>query len=334
MKSILLSQNKDAIRRVYDNEQILHLKENASLVTDKIFNKNDILSGEYDFSDTEYIFSTWGMPAFSEEEIRTFFPCLKCVFYAAGSVQSFARNFLNCGIKVFSAWAANSIPVAEFTVAQILLANKGYFLLSRTNGIEKYAENKTKFASYIGNYDSNIGIIGAGMIGKKVIELLKPYKLNILVFDPFLPDEKAKELSVKKVSLEVLFSSCNVISNHLANNEKTKGILNYSLFKKMIPNSTFINTGRGAQVVEPELLKVLKSRSDITALLDVTWPEPPVEDSAFYSLDNCFITPHIAGSSGNEVHRMAKYMVDEFDAYIGGMDTKYSVDLKMLETMA
>ena len=75
----------------------------------------------------DYIFSTWGMPEFTEEEIKTLLPNLECVFYAAGSVQYFARSFLNCGVKVFSAWAANAVPVAEYTVSQIILANKGFF---------------------------------------------------------------------------------------------------------------------------------------------------------------------------------------------------------------
>ena len=83
------------------------------------------------FADVTELFSTWGMPVFSEEEIRRCFPRLECVFYAAGSVQSFARPFLNCGVKVISAWAANAIPVAEFTVAEIILANKGFYRQSR-----------------------------------------------------------------------------------------------------------------------------------------------------------------------------------------------------------
>ena len=67
------------------------------------------------------------MPALGKEQILAYFPSLKAVFYAAGSVQGFAREYLEAGVQVFSAWAANAVPVAEFTVAQILLAGKGYF---------------------------------------------------------------------------------------------------------------------------------------------------------------------------------------------------------------
>ena len=110
--------------------------------------------------------------------------------------------------------------------------------------------------------------------------------------------------------------------------------LDINAFEKMKPYSTFINTGRGAQVVENELIKTLKKRPDITAILDVTFPEPPAKDSEFFKLRNCILTPHIAGSSGEEVKRMAVYMLDEFNSFISGKPVKYEVTAKMLETMA
>jgi len=111
-------------------------------------------------------------------------------------------------------------------------------------------------------------------------------------------------------------------------------MINYEHFKRMKPNATFINTGRGAQVVEADLIRILTERPDVTAILDVTNPEPPVEGSEFYALDNCVLTPHIAGSSGDEVHRMSEYMVAEYEKLVAGQPCAYEVSLKMLETMA
>ena len=274
------------------------------------------------------------MPEFTENEIKTYLPSLRAVFYGAGTVQAFARPFLNSGVEVFSAWAANAVPVAEYTVAQIILANKGFFSSSRiakTGNRKAAAEN---FHAYPGNYTVKIGIIGAGMIGKLVINMLKSYRLEVLVFDPFLPDEKAAELKVKKASLETIFKECQVVSNHLANNEQTKGMLHGKLFESMLPFSTFINTGRGAQVVENDLIEVLKNRPDLTAVLDVTFPEPPTDDSELYTLPNCILTPHIAGSAGNEVRRMGEYMKEEYEKFIQNGLCKYEVTLEMLKTMA
>lgn len=177
MKSIFLCENKNTLKRVYSVETIERLK-NIAGIEQEVYTKGCILENPNRFQDTEYIFSTWGMPVFTQEEINTHFPNLKCVFYGAGSVQAFARPFLNCGIKVFSAWTANAIPVAEYTTAQIILGLKGFFTASRllqTSGIE---EARRRFPRYPDVYQETVGIIGAGVMGKMVIRQLKKLKLN------------------------------------------------------------------------------------------------------------------------------------------------------------
>ncbi len=328
-EGIFLCENAKDIIRVYNSEAVSRLP-----ISEHIYTKDEVLKSPELFKETKYIFSTWGMPKFTEEEIKSVFPSLEAIFYGAGTVQGFAREFLNCGVRIFSAWEANAVPVAEFTVAQILLANKGFFLSSQAFKNEGYPTARALYENYIGNFGSTIGIIGAGKIGRKVIELLSPYELDIIVFDPFLSDSDAESLGVKKVSLEELFERSNIVSNHLANNEQTKGILTGKLFNSMPKFSTFINTGRGAQVLENELCKVLYVREDITALLDVTDPEPPLENYPFYTLKNCFLTPHIAGSAGNETQRMGQYMVNAYNSFIKNEKISCEVTLKMLETMA
>ena len=318
MKIICLSEQPHRAHDVYGDEIC-------------VMSKADVLNAPADFADTEYIFSTWGMPNFTEREIAALFPSLKAIFYAAGSVQYFAKPFLNSGVKVFSAWAANAVPVAEYTVAQIVLANKGFFRTMRYTDRDRA---KATTAAYGGNYGVKIGILGAGMIGKLVIRMLKSYAMEILVFDPFLSDEAAAELGVTKGSLETVFRECHVVSNHLADNEQTKGMLDKPLFESMRPNAAFLNTGRGAQVVEDDLIAVLKARNDLVAILDVTDPEPPLAGSELYALDNCILTPHIAGSIGNEVKRMAQYMYEEHERFVNGEPCRWEVTLEMLKTMA
>ena len=131
MKSIILCEKQQHFEAVYPTDIIKKLQSMTDV--DGIrYSRADVLSHPSKFADTEIIFSTWGMPSFTEEEIRTYLPSLKCVFYAAGSVQGFARSFLNCGVRVFSAWRANAIPVAEYTVAQIILAGKDFFRPEQT----------------------------------------------------------------------------------------------------------------------------------------------------------------------------------------------------------
>ena len=335
MKSIILNEGRRFFD-VYPPETLACLVQEAGLDPTQ-YTKSQLLAEPSIGADAECIFTTWGMPTFTEDEIRQYLPKLKAVFYGAGSVQSFARPFLNCGVQVFSAWAANAVPVAEYAVAQIVLANTGYFQACALHSpsLENRSDARSHVALFDGNYDCCVGLIGAGMIGAMVAERLKAYQIKVLVFDPFLSDERAAELGVEKTSLERLFTECQTISNHLANNAQTVGMLNYDrCFSHMLPHATFINTGRGAQVVEADLIRALKEEPHRTAVLDVTMPEPPVADSAFYAMPNVFLTPHIAGSKGKEVHRMSLYMLEEFRRWTSGQPVRWNVTPKMLETMA
>jgi phosphoglycerate dehydrogenase-like enzyme len=230
-----------------------------------------------------------------------------------------------------SAWAANAVPVAEFTLGQILLANKGYF-----RNLREYTGD-TEFAPAFrgrGNYDCTVALLGAGQIGRAVIHLLKPFYLQVLVCDPYLSGGSAAELGVQKVELDEAFCRGDIVSNHLADLPATEGLLRASHFSAMPHNATFINTGRGRTASEVELAEVLSRRPDLTALLDVTDPEPCPHDSPLRALPNVYITSHIAGAIGNEVSRLADYVIEEFQAWRDGRPLRYSVTTEMLTSMA
>lgn len=332
MTAVILSFRPQNIPNVYSEALSDKMKKELTLLS-PVKSKDELITRKDEMQTVDVIFSTWGMPALTEEEIEAFFPRVKAVFYAAGTVQAFARPFLARGIPVFSAWAANAVPVAEVVASEILLADKGFFRREVRSRADWVSDAPAEV--YPGNYGAKIGIIGAGMIGKLVISLLKRHDLDILVFDPFLPDEKAAELGVTKTDLHTLFASCHVISNHLANNAQTKGMIDRSCFELMDEHAVFINTGRGAQVVERDLIEAMKNHPGRLALLDVTDPnEPPAEGSELYTVPNIRITPHIAGSIGYEVRRLADTMWDEYHLWINGQKTRYEVTAKMLETMA
>lgn len=336
MKPVAIFFSEQAENRMFDAfdpATISTLQETLDL-SQRVYLHNELEKEREVFSKTRFIFSTWGMPALTEEEIRTFFPSLEAVFYAAGSVQGFARSFLHCGVKVFSAWAANAVPVAEYTVSQIILANKGFYQATRRMKAGEYAKAQAYCAPFPGSYDTPVGILGAGMIGSMVLERLKEYRLSALVYDPFASDEKLARLGAKRASLEEIFSRCQVISNHVANLPTTQRMLRYEHFSRMLPNAVFLNTGRGAQVVEQDLIQALKDEPGRTAVLDVTFPEPPVDDNPLWNMENVFLTPHIAGSWGQEVARMGSYMAEEFARFLAGEPVRWEVTEKLLETMA
>lgn len=332
MKAVFCTNISSHIKNVYSENTVAEIKKYYELNETILCKKN--IKENIDISKSaEALFSTWGMEHFSKEDIKDYFPNLKYIFYAAGSVQEFAQDFLGSGIKVFSASAANAVPVAEYTFAQIVLSNKGMF-----GAVEK---NKHNFGAAnhfcnqnIGNYHPKIGIVGVGKIGTMVIELLKNIECEIYCYDPFLPDSRANELGIKKCTLQEIFKECDCISNHLANKDELTGIFNYELFSLMKPYAAFINTGRGRQVQEAGLIKAFSECKTRTALLDVTFPEPPHKFSKLRRMKNIILTPHIAGSSGKEVARMGDYMLSDSKKIVNGENPDYEVTLKMLKTMA
>lgn len=280
--------------------------------------------------DVEVLFSTWGMPLLTPEQLDRM-PKLQAMFYAAGAVFGFAEPLLERDIKVISAWHANAVPVAEFTLAQILLACKGYF-----QNIAATRDLKCNRGAPHGPgvFGETIALLGAGAIGTKLIELLRPFNLKIVVYDPFMSFEKATELGVEKVLLDEAFQRGFVVSNHLANKPETWGLITGELLASMREGATFINTGRGRTVDHEALASVLAERKDMVALLDVTWPEPLPPDSPLYALANVHLSAHIAGSLGDEVVRMADYMIEEFQRYLKGEPLRYEVTKENYARMA
>ena len=334
-KAVFLAEAPAAqIDRVYPadlKERIAHLVELHPVPVGRHNFREPAIAAV--LKDVDIAFSTWGMPAFTSEEIADALPNLRAVLSGAGSVQWCARPLLSRGIQVSSAWVANGVPVSQFTLAQILLANKGYYQ-SAARCKADYRDAGTYSGNFPGNYRTRIGLLGVGAIGTMVAELLKPFGFEVLVFDPYLSEEKAAALHVRRTSLEEIFATCQTISNHLANLPATVGILHAAHFNAMRPNATFINTGRGAQVVEADLAAALAAEPGRTAVLDVTWPEPITPDSPLHGLPNVFLTPHIAGSSGQEVVRMGEWMIGECERLLRGEALQYGVTERMLETMA
>ena len=285
--------------------------------------------GDENLAQTQVIFSTWGLPPLSAEQWAQL-PALRAVFYAAGSVQGFARPLLERDVVLVSAWAANAVPVAQWTLAQILLAGKGFH-----RNVREFTASRgqTRWRGR-GNFGAPVALLGAGQIGRRVIELLQPFELELLVFDPFLSAEAAAQIGASKVELDEAFARANVVSNHIANLPTTRGLLRGAHFAQMPPDATFINTGRGATVAQNEMIEVLQARPDLTALLDVTHPEPPAETSPLWKMPNVVLSSHIAGSIGDEVVRMADFALEEFVRWQRQEPLRYAVTPEMLEWMA
>ena len=172
MKKAVFIGSAGSVANVYSAEVMSALHDELTFETDHVIAKNELDKYIDTLSHADYVFSTWGMPHFTREEIKKYLPNVKALFYGAGSVQGFAREFLEEGVAVFSAWAANAVPVADYTFAEIMLASKGYFNRYHRASEGSAWQGRSR-GGYPGIYEIKVGILGAGMIGKMVIERLK-----------------------------------------------------------------------------------------------------------------------------------------------------------------
>lgn len=331
-KAAYLCNMEDIFPRVWAPPQRQRLAELCD-IRDTLITAETLADHADWLRETRVVFSTWGMPCLTPEQLDAL-PALEAVFYAAGSVKPFAEPLFDRKITVVSAWAANAVPVAEFTLAQIIFGLKlGWQHLRR------FAELRGPEAwdrlDVPGVYGTTVGLVSLGMIGRKLCQLLRHLNVRILAFDPFVRDETLRELGAERAAdLPDLFRRSDVVTIHTPWLKETEGLITGELLGLMKPNATFINTSRGALVREDELIAVLRERTDLTAVLDVTWPEPPAAGSPLYHLPNVVLTPHIAGSSGSEVRRMSDLMIEEFRLWTEGQPLRYAVTRELMARIA
>jgi phosphoglycerate dehydrogenase-like enzyme len=283
---------------------------------------------------TEILITGWGCPPVTPEVLATA-PNLKLIAHAAGTVKGFlSPEVFEAGIVVTHAADANATPVAEFTLAAILFANKQVF---RFRDIYRADRNRVRTSPLtcepIGNYRRTVGIIGASKIGRCVIELLKPFDLNVLLYDPFVDPQEAGALGVELLSLDELMACSDVVSLHAPALPATCGMIDRRRLALMRDGATFINTARGIIVNEAALIDELRT-GRITAIIDVTDPEVPEPASALYELSNVLLTPHIAGAIGTERTRLGDFIVAEIERYVAGRPLTAAITQTALERMA
>lgn len=283
--------------------------------------------------EVEIFFSGWGAPLLNQETLALM-PRLRAVFFAAGSLKSVADEaFWRKGLPICSAWAANAVPVAEYTFAQIILCLKQTYTAVRAYRASKERDEMRSHGP-MGAFDSVVGLISLGQIGQRVAEMLKVLEVKVVAYDPFIDSDRAKELNVELIGLEELFERSDVVSLHAPNLPETRNMITGDLLRKIRVGGSFINTARGAVVNEPEMIEVLSERPDLTAVLDVTFPEPPDPESPLFELPNVFLTPHIAGSQDRECARMGMFMAEECERFLAGEPLRWSVSEEQFARMA
>ncbi|MFI7412167.1 hydroxyacid dehydrogenase [Streptomyces sp. NPDC049627] len=281
---------------------------------------------------TEILVTGWGCPRL-DAALLDAAPELRAVLHSAGSVKSLATPELwRRGIAVSSAAGANAVPVAEYTLAMILLAGKD-LLAARDRLRTERAFAGWGLVPGIGNYGRRVGVIGASRIGRRVIELLRPFDLRVCLTDPYVDEAGADALGVRLLPLDDLLHTSDVVTIHAPETPRTRHLIGRRELALMRDGAVLINTARGALLDHDALIAELRT-GRISAILDVTDPEPLPADSPLYDLPNAFITPHLAGAQGNEAARLGLAVTEEAERLGAGQPLAHGIVQSELERMA
>jgi phosphoglycerate dehydrogenase-like enzyme len=275
-------------------------------------------------AEAEILLTSWGAPRLGSTALARL-PKLRYVAHAAGTVKDLVTDHVwERDIRVSSAAGANALPVAEYTVAAVLFSGKQVFRLQQHYRQRRDWQRWSDVAPGLGNHGKTIGIVGASRIGRRVLELLRPFDFRLLVADPTISDADAAALGARLVELDDLARSADIVSLHAPSLPGTHHLFDARRLALLRDGAVLINTARGALVDHAALTAELVS-GRIDAVLDVTDPEVLPGDSPLYELPNVFLTPHIAGSQGTETQRMTDLAVAEIERYVTGSPLQHEV---------
>lgn len=276
----------------------------------------------------DILITGWGAPCIDGAALDAM-RRLRAIIHAGGTVKEHvAPDAWQRGILVTTAADVNAYPVAEYTLAAILQAGKDVPGLAAA-----YADDPAFSASGrtdIGNYQRTVGIIGASRTGRRVIQLLGQFDFRVLLHDPYLSGQVGQS---RQVSLDELFRLSSIVSVHAPLLPGTIGLVGRDQLALMSPGSVLINTARGALVDHDALADAVRI-GGLRAVLDVTEPEPLPAGHPLRHLPGVILTPHVAGSLGNELRRLGEAATREVELLASGQPPRFPVAREPLDVMA
>ena len=280
----------------------------------------------------EVLLTGWSCPRITADVLDAA-PKLRAIVHAAGTIKTFVDPVVfERGVEVSSAAAANAIPVAEFTVAAVVLAAKRVFRHRdwyRGSGVKRPLPG----APILGTLGTTVGVLGASRIGRQVIERLRSLDVDVLVSDPYLSPSEAAVLGARWCELPELFAASDIVTVHAPLLPETRGLVTGELLAAMPDGGVLINTARGP-VVDHVALEQECVAGRLDAILDVTDPEPLPPGSPMLRLPNVFVTPHLAGAMGNESTRLGDAAVNEVERLAAGRPLTHAVHQEDLGRIA
>ena len=284
----------------------------------------------------EVLVTGWDCPVLDADVLRRA-PRLRAVIHAAGSVKHHVTPACwDRGLLISSAVAENAVPVAEYTLAMVIMSGKRLPALERAFRRDRDGRDWQHWSESfpdLGMYRRTVGVVGCSRVGRRVIELLRELDVTVLVHDPYLPESELRALGAIPTGLDELVAAGDVVSLHAPATEETRHLMDRRRLALLRDGATLINTARGSLVDTEALIAELRT-GRIDAVLDVTEPDPLPADSPLFDLPNVTLTPHVAGSLGGELHRMGAFAVAEVERYAAGRPLAGPVHREQLASSA
>lgn len=280
----------------------------------------------------EIVITSWGTPSFSAAVLAAA-DRLKLIAHSAGSIKRLLPPpVFAAGRRVTHVAYSMSIPVAETTLALILLCLRNYHKIDRA--FKDAGWGAARAFSPGGELAGNrVGVIGAGYTGRAVIRRLLGMDSEVWLCDPYVSEEDASAMGVRKVALEPLMRECPIVTLQAPSTDETYRMIGAEQFSWLQDGAIFINTARTHPIDETALLAELQS-GRISAALDVFEQEPLPDASPFRQLDNVIISPHVAAVTHQAYKRQGQITADEIARFLGAGKLRYEVTRDMLDTMA
>ncbi|RME69229.1 MAG: phosphoglycerate dehydrogenase [Nitrospirae bacterium] len=216
------------------------------------------------------------------------------------------------GIVVMNTPGGNTITTAEHTIALMFALARN--IPQATASMKEGKWEKKKFMG-VELFNKTLGIVGLGNIGSQVAKRALALQMNVIGYDPFLSDEKAKELGIEKVSLDELFDRSDFITLHTPLTDETRNLINKDTIARMKDGVRIINCARGGIVNEKDLYDALESGKVAGAALDVFEKEPP-EDLTLIKHPKVICTPHLGASTREAQENVAVAVAEQIIDYL------------------
>lgn len=212
-------------------------------------------------------------------------------------------------IYVQPATGMNADSVAEFVIHASLSLLKNIPLMHQETLSGNWPRTSILSRELKGK---KLGLLGFGLIAKKVSRLAKIFNSDIVAYDPFVDSSIGNEFNTKLVSKRELFESSDIISIHLPLSDSTKNLLNYNAFKQMLKKPVIINSSRGSIINEKDLLRAYDEKLISGFALDVYEVEPVQKEflNSLKKSTNCILTPHIAGVTEESNTRVSEFIAN------------------------